>query len=160
MRRSVPHKTMNCRGHRWIVTPSSRQRDGARWRHVLTWIIVALLLTTGAQAGQAQVRPTSGIRPQTPRSHLQYRFAVPGLYKVTLDESTSGIGDVRLGFTLDLGPFNESAEAHYARRLRWQVTVTIEAATGGPDKLSGNGQTDLVAGLRVGSPFADPTDTD
>ena len=63
-------------------------------------------------------------------------------------------------FTLDLGPFNESAEAHDARRLRWQVTVTIEAATGGPDKLSGNGQTDLVAGRRVGSPFADPTDTD
>jgi hypothetical protein len=97
---------------------------------------------------------SEGIRPQTPRNDLKFRYERDDSQSANLDDSTSGIGDIDLGLVVDLGSAG-SIDASYLHQLTWALTFNLEAPTGDADKLTGNGHTDLAAGLRARSPLKD-----
>ena len=89
---------------------------------------------------------TEGIRPEVPSNEVSYVYGRGEDELFRLDDSASGIGDMRLGLAADLGsPLGD---------WPWQLVLNVDLPTGDADKLTGNGNTDLAAGLRVMSPVS------
>lgn len=91
---------------------------------------------------------SEGIRPELPEDDLRYVYERNDVELFRLDDATSGIGDVRtsaawrlLGSESPTAPFIIDAIAE------------VDWATGDADKLTGNGSTDLAAGVRIAAPL-------
>ena len=95
---------------------------------------------------------SEGIRPHMPRNELQHVLEIAGTEKFRLDNSVSGIGDIRFAIAFDLGNPNASPNAAYLKRIPWTLTLSMEAPTGKIEKLTGNDSADLAAGLGIRSP--------
>ncbi len=81
-----------------------------------------------------------GERPGMPRNRLGYSYRQAGGDAVTLDNPTSGIGDVRLVATRRLGSAARGA-------TRYAVSAAVELPTGDADDFTGSGGTDWSLGL-------------
>jgi hypothetical protein len=96
-----------------------------------------------------------GVRPGLEKNDLQYIYAVNGANAFKLSDSASGLGDIQVNLAVALGALDEQIDASYLRRLGWMLNFSADLPTGDVDKLTGNGGTDLAAGLGVRSPRAD-----
>ncbi|MGI9343181.1 MAG: DUF3187 family protein [Gammaproteobacteria bacterium] len=101
-----------------------------------------------------------GIRPQVPRNELNYVLDRQGAEVYRLSDSTSGIGDVQVGLTADLGSFDRNAKpgtvGGYLLRMPWRLSLNVKLPTGDIDKLTGSGETDVSLGVG----WRSPDDTD
>lgn len=86
---------------------------------------------------------SQGIRPLLPEDQLRYEYTRTGPPDISVTDATSGIGDLRTA--LAWRPF-----ASVAGRPTLDVTAEIEWPTGDAARLTGNGGTDVAAGLRLG----------
>lgn len=93
-----------------------------------------------------------GIRPQTPDNDLMYVYENAGTTILELDEQKSGFGDLQLGMAIEVGAFGDEQSTSYLRRIPLRLTFNLELPTGDADKLTGNGNTDIAAGLGLRSP--------
>jgi len=93
-----------------------------------------------------------GIRPQTDSNELRYVFAADGPDVLRFEDSTSGLGDIQASLAVDLGSFDESVDAGYLKRIPWKLKLSAEVPTGNIEKLTGNDNTDLAAGIGARSP--------
>ncbi len=88
---------------------------------------------------------SQGIRPLLPEDQLRYEYTRTGQSGVAVTDATSGIGDLRTAFAWR--PF-----ASTSGQPTLDVTAEIEWPTGDAARLTGNGGTDVAAGLRLGQP--------
>ena len=92
-----------------------------------------------------------GIRPQLEQDQILYDLQRQGASVYRLDDSVSGIGDLRIGATGELGSFERYAEpgtvGGYFLRVPWRIVLNAKLPTGDADKLTGSGNTDLAVGL-------------
>jgi hypothetical protein len=90
---------------------------------------------------------SEGIRPELPTGDLRYVYTRGGVEVFRLDDTTSGIGDLRTSAALRLAGAARGAPG-------WGVDLTadVEWGIGEAAKLTGSGGTDVAAGLRVEAP--------
>jgi hypothetical protein len=88
---------------------------------------------------------SEGIRPSLPNGDLDFVYAVEGLERFRLDDSTSGMGDLRTSAAWRLAGDGSGA-------LRLDLVGEIEWGTGDARRLTGSGGTDVAAGLRLAAP--------
>ena len=94
-----------------------------------------------------------GIRPQVRNDQLNYIIQRNGGESYRLSDSTSGIGDIRLAATVELGSWTElmnsnaSASSRYLSRIPWHLSFTTKLPTGEADNLTGSGSTDVALGV-------------
>lgn len=86
---------------------------------------------------------SEGIRPLLPARDLRYVYDRAGQPRAGAEDSTSGLGDLRTTLAWRL-------MTPGAQRPALDLTADVEWATGDADRLTGNGGTDLAAGLRAG----------
>jgi len=87
-----------------------------------------------------------GIRPQVGKDQLNYVLDRQSAEIYRLSDSTSGIGDVHVGLTADLGTL---------ARIPWRLSMNVKLPTGDIDKLTGSGETDFAIGVGWRSPDGD-----
>jgi len=99
-----------------------------------------------------------GIRPQVDQDQLNYVLQRDGANLFRLNESVSGVGDLRLGIAVELGSFQRFARpetvAGYFLRAPWRVVLNVKLPTGDPDRVTGSGNRDFSVGLGWRSPDA------
>lgn len=97
-----------------------------------------------------------GIRPRLEQDQLDYVLRRQGADVVRLDESVSGLGDLQLGITGELGSFARYARpdtvSGYFLRVPWKLTLNVKLPTGDIDKLTGSGNADISIGVGWRSP--------
>lgn len=86
-----------------------------------------------------------GIRPDLPTNDLRYEYARDGRQPIKVDDTTSGLGDVRTSGALRLG-------APGSGEVTLAMTADIKWPTGDAGRLTGSGGTDIAAGLRLAKP--------
>lgn len=99
---------------------------------------------------------SEGLRAITEKDQLNYVLRDQGADVFRLNESVSGIGDLRLGITGDLGSFARYAKPNtvsgYFLRIPWRLALNVKFPTGDIEKLTGSGDTDIAAGVGWRSP--------
>ena len=93
-----------------------------------------------------------GIRPQTPDNALMYVYENDGTQVFQLNERKSGVGDVQLSMSIDLGGIDDTVSSSYWSRIPWNLTFNLKIPTGDADKLTGSGNADIATGVGVRSP--------
>jgi hypothetical protein len=88
-----------------------------------------------------------GIRPSLPTGELSYLYARDGAQTVALQNYAAGLGDVTTSAAWTLAGAGAGPDA-----LRVELTGDVQWATGDTDKLTGNGATDVAAGLSLTAP--------
>lgn len=95
-----------------------------------------------------------GIRPLTADDDLLYVYENDGATILELDERKSGFGDLQIGMGIDFGAIGGEQSTSYLGRIPWRMTLNVELPTGDADELTGNGNTDIAAGVGFRSPGA------
>ncbi|TDJ47692.1 MAG: DUF3187 family protein [Gammaproteobacteria bacterium] len=100
-----------------------------------------------------------GIRPQLADDQLDYVIRLNGVDTFRMNESVSGIGDIRLALAVELGKLEKwlgggGALAGYLSRVPWRMSLTAKLPTGEAEKLTGSGSADIAAGVGWRSPHA------
>ena len=101
-----------------------------------------------------------GIRPLLPDNELSHVIRIDGTDTYRLDDSASGIGDMRLAMAMELGNLERLTDddtgrfSDYLARVPWRLSLTAKLPTGDIEKLTGSGNTDIAAGLGWRSPRA------
>ena len=93
-----------------------------------------------------------GIRPKLEQDQLSYVLRRNDTDVYRFDDSKSGIGDLQVGVTAELGSFARDADAGYWLRIPWRLTLNVKLPTGDVDKLTGSGHTDIGIGIGWRSP--------
>jgi hypothetical protein len=97
-----------------------------------------------------------GIRPLLEQDQLLYILQRNNVSFVRIDDEVSGIGDMTVGLSAELGSFERHAEpgtiSGYFRRIPWRATLNVKLPTGDIEKLTGSGNTDVAVGLGWRSP--------
>jgi len=97
-----------------------------------------------------------GIRPKLEQDQIDYVLMRNDTEVYRFDDSASGIGDLQLGFTGELGSLARHADASYWLRIPWRITLNVKLPTGDAAKLTGSGHTDVAVGVGWRSPDANP----
>jgi hypothetical protein len=97
-----------------------------------------------------------GIRPKLEQDQLSYVLNRNTAEIYRFDDSASGIGDLQVGITGELGNLARDADAGYWLRIPWRVTLNVKLPTGDADKLTGSGHTDVGLGIGWRSPDDHP----
>lgn len=104
-----------------------------------------------------------GIRPLVADNQLDHVIRLNGVETYRMNESVSGIGDIRLALTTELGKLENwmggdaGAPAGYLSRVPWRMSLTAKLPTGESEKLTGSGNADIAAGIGWRSPRASDT---
>ncbi|NND35835.1 MAG: DUF3187 family protein [Gammaproteobacteria bacterium] len=97
-----------------------------------------------------------GIRPLLEQDQLLYVLQRNNVDLARIDDDVSGIGDMTVGLSAELGSFQRRAKpgttSGYFQRIPWRATFNVKLPTGDIDKLSGSGKTDVAVGLGWRSP--------
>ena len=97
-----------------------------------------------------------GIRPILEQDQLLYVLQRNNVNLVQISDSVSGIGDMTVGLSAELGSFERHAKpgtiAGYFQRIPWRATLNVKLPTGDVEKLTGSGNADIAAGLGWRSP--------
>ena len=101
-----------------------------------------------------------GIRPNLDQDQLSYIVQRQGTDLYRLDEPVSGIGDLQLGMSVELGSFAKHAQpgtiSGYFRRIPWRLSLNLKLPTGDIDKLTGSGAVDYAIGIGWRAPGRKP----
>ena len=97
-----------------------------------------------------------GIRPLLEQDQLAYILQRNNVSLVRIDDEVSGVGDLTVGLSAELGSFERHAEpgtiSGYFQRIPWRATLNVKLPTGDIEKLTGSGNTDVAVGLGWRSP--------
>ena len=86
-----------------------------------------------------------GIRPDLPTDDLSYEYRRGSTVSLLVDDSTSGIGDLRTGAAYRVGELSPDG-------IKLDVTADVKWPTGDLQHLSGSGSTDVALGARLTDP--------